>query len=295
MDLDLGDCHIRKVVELAGMPISSRGLFPNCTAADLAHGRRHFGHRFIHPSEDFLYLDFHSFVVRTPTLTVLVDACNGNDKSRHGAYAFADRMSSAYLENLDAIGVARNDIDLVFCTHLHGDHVGWNTCLEGGEWVPTFPRARYLMDRTEVAHTQQLFETQQDYPGIGSFADSVQPILDSGLAELIDLDAAGLELGNGLSIEPARGHTAGNTILYATGRKRKAAFSGDIIHHPLQALNPLLHIPEEFDHDLATKTRIALLEQCADENQLLLPAHFAAPTMARVSRRGDAFDLEFAE
>jgi glyoxylase-like metal-dependent hydrolase (beta-lactamase superfamily II) len=178
------------------------------------------------------------------------------------------------------------------CTHLHVDHVGWNTRLENGRWVPTFPKARYLFSQAD-----------RDYwdPATGGhsamamndviFNDSVLPVIESGQADLV----RGVhEIEAGLEIHPAPGHTPGNMILKAVSRDARGIFAGDSLHHPIQLYHPEWNASVDEDKPLAHATRRAILEECVDRRSLLLPAHFAAPHAAYIRREGNGFAPDFA-
>lgn len=211
----LGEFRIDRVVESEGAFAPASMLMPGFDPAVLAAAQ---ADDWLRPqfltADDSLVMSFQSFVIRTGRLTVLVDGCVGNDKERPNRESWHRRQSSAYLDQLAALGLSPADIDVVLCTHLHADHVGWNTVLRDGRWVPTFPRARYLFSRAEYefwerAHREAL-ATGGPATNHGSFADSVLPVMEAGRAELV---GAGHDVCAGLRIDAAPGHTPGNSVI----------------------------------------------------------------------------------
>ncbi len=291
----IGGMQIQKVVELDGMALPATLVFPGATPEIVAKGRAMFDARFIAPKEDALQWSFHSYVVRTRGRNILIDTCHGNDKTRPEPVAYAHMMKTDYLGNLGRAGLKPEDIDMVLCTHLHIDHVGWNTRLSDGKWVPTFPNAKYLMSRADYEHLEHITpDDQEGAIGYYSFHDSVLPVVAAGQAELIEMDhVIERELDEGLWMEGAPGHTPGSVVIHAKNAHGHALFAGDVIHHPLQVAAPELHVAGEFDTALGMKTRHRVFASCADTDTLLMPAHFPSPTAARVVSTADGFGLSF--
>jgi glyoxylase-like metal-dependent hydrolase (beta-lactamase superfamily II) len=245
------------------------------------------------PEHDRLITSVHSWLIHTGEHTILLDCCAGNHKDRPG-FARFHQLDTPWLERLREAGAAPAEIDIVLCTHLHSDHVGWNTMLRDGRWVPTFPNARYLFSRTENEHgdPRRNPAADVDLQRSNAYRDSVLPVIEAGQAELIDGAHA---LGDSMLIEPAPGHTRGHIMLRLDDRGEKAVLCGDAIHHPLQVYAPhwnsgFCELPEE-----ARATRRRLLEHCADERALLFPIHFGAPHVAAVASAGDTFSLRFVD
>jgi glyoxylase-like metal-dependent hydrolase (beta-lactamase superfamily II) len=239
------------------------------------------------PAQDRLITSVHSWLIRTRHHTVLVDACAGNHKDRPG-FARFHQLDTPFLERLRAAGAAPEAIDIVLCTHLHSDHVGWNTMRRDGRWVPTFPNAKYLFSRAENEYgdPRRNPRADADPQRSNAYRDSVLPVIESGQAVLIDGRHA---IDDALLIEPAAGHTIGHVILKLAQADERALFCGDVVHHPLQVYAPhwnsgFCELPDE-----ARATRRRVLDYCAEERALLFPAHFAAPHVAAVNRAGDAF------
>jgi glyoxylase-like metal-dependent hydrolase (beta-lactamase superfamily II) len=238
------------------------------------------------PSTDKLITSNHSWLIRTGSLTILLDTCAGNHKERPWLPRF-HQLDVPFLERLEAAGAKPQDIDIVLCTHLHADHVGWNTKLENGRWVPTFPNARYLFSRIENdAWNPEIGNRRQENPGrAGMYDDSVLPVIQSGQAQLLD----GVhEISGSLVVEPTPGHTPGHVILKLLDDAGGAVFCGDTIHHPVQVCEPDWSTRFCSDPVQARVSRKQVLEHCATHRSLLFPTHFAAPHVASVERAGEA-------
>lgn len=291
----IGNTEIRKFDEISRLPLEARWLFPTIDEAFVEANRHWLGPNLVEPGSTRLYMSFHSYIIRTRHHTILVDACNGNHKQRPSMPAWND-LNTPYLANLASVGVRPEEVDIVLCTHLHADHVGWNTRLENGRWVPTFPNARYLMARIEFEY---LFEQHRKHPETpvnrGSFEDSVLPIHEHGRAELVELDhVVERELGDGVWLSPACGHTPGHVFVNVGdhGRER-AVFAGDVIHHPIQFADPALSNLADFDPRQAHDTRLGLMRRYADTDTLLMTGHFPSPTAGRIVSHGDQFRFAF--
>jgi glyoxylase-like metal-dependent hydrolase (beta-lactamase superfamily II) len=291
----IGSMQIQKVVELDGMALPATLVFPGANSDVVARGREMFDARFIAPDQDALLWSFHSYVVNVRGRNILIDTCHGNDKVRPDPVAYAHMMNTDYLGNLGRAGLRPEDIDMVLCTHLHIDHVGWNTRLSDGKWVPTFPNAKYLMTRADYERFEHIEPGDQEGAiGYYSFHDSVLPVVAAGQAELIETDhVIERELDEGIWMEGAPGHTPGSVVIHAQNGHGHALFAGDVIHHPIQMAWPSLHVHGEYDTHMGMRTRRRVLESCADTDTLLLPAHFPSPTAARVVSTAEGLGLSF--
>jgi glyoxylase-like metal-dependent hydrolase (beta-lactamase superfamily II) len=292
----LGSIEISKVVELPGLALPATWLMPNVTPEVLADGRTWLGPLFIDPNAEIVFLSFHSYVVKTPRHNMLVDTCCGNHKSRESMPAW-HMLNTPYLDELAALSLRPEDIDVVLCTHLHADHVGWNTKLLDGRWVPTFPNARYIIGRLEYDHWHRLHADNPSPPvNRGSFADSVLPVVASGQAVMVPSDfRVEAELGEGVWLEASPGHSPGHVSVHVMGGGQHCLLSGDAIHHPLQLTHPHLSIAADFDRAQAIATRLDILRRLADTSTLLLTAHFPELTSGRVMKYRDAFRFEFSD
>lgn len=294
--LKIGDMRIDRLVEIARLPFDKKWLFANADDEVIEANRNWLDERYIEPGTGRFILSHHSYVVRTSRWTAIVDTCCGNHKERPRVPVW-HRLSQPYLDNMCALGVRPEDVDFVMCTHLHVDHVGWNTRLVDGRWVPTFPKARYLMGQTEYDHWEQRHQRKPEHPvNHGSFEDSVLPIVAAGQAEFVQSDHCLFDDRQaGVRFVPAPGHTIGNMMIDLRGGQDHAVMSGDVIHHPIQCAAPWLANAADFDPAAAAATRLALLRQLADTPSILLTGHFPAPTAGRVVSHGGAFRFQFED
>ena len=289
-----GDVTVTRVEEMAGPLFDPTTFFPDYDA-DSFLGAAWMRPNFV--SDDGKMLaSIHTWVVRTPKHTILIDSCVGDDKERMPFRDF-HMLKSPWLANLAAAGVRPEEVDVVMCTHLHVDHVGWNTRLDNGRWVPTFSNARYVFGRAEFAH----WEAERAVEGARGFAamsqkvydDSVLPVMQAGLVDLVDdqhelLDAL-------LRIHLAPGHTPGSIAIDLTTPQRRALFTGDILHHPIQIAIPEWNSNFCGDALQARASRRQVLERCVDTGAVLMPAHFGHPHCGHVHRQGNAFSFQPVE
>jgi glyoxylase-like metal-dependent hydrolase (beta-lactamase superfamily II) len=281
----VGKLTIDRVVELAEMPVPARIFFPAITPEIVETAKTSLGPDLIDIETGDVILTVQSYVVRAGARTILVDSCIGNDKERP-ATPEMHRLGIDFLGRLAAVGVRPEDVDVVLCTHLHPDHVGWNTRLQNGEWVPTFPNARYLIGQTEFEHAQRFHEAAADNPMVADLVtmveDSVLPVVRANQASFVaDGHKLELELDHGLRLESAPGHTPGHVIVHVEAPGHHAILSADVIHHPLQLLDLELSQIGDIDPATATATRRRLVESYANSDTIILPAHFPSPTCGR--------------
>lgn len=220
----------------------------------------------------------HSWLVQTDGLTVLIDPCNGNGRRRQ--VPFFNDLNLPWLDRLRAAGAAPEDVDIVFCTHLHSDHCGWNTSRAGQRWVPTFPRAQYLFVDEEYRRWDPADPHANQY-NESVFDECVRPVVAAGQARIIKPPFA---VSDSLTVETAPGHTAGHALLRLESLDDRAYFTGDAFHHPVQVERPELCLPGCDDPTLAVATRRALLSRLHHEHAYLFPAHFAMPHYGLVER-----------
>lgn len=296
--LSLGSITVDRVGEIDEMWVDGSWLYPNMEAGTVRRHASELGPRLVDPAQEKLCMSFHSFLVRTGGKNILVDTCNGNHKNRLPAMPWQHMLQSQhYLENLARLGLRPEEIDVVMCTHLHTDHVGWNTRLLDGRWVPTFPNARYVIAKQEFDHYARMqAEKPEARIGHGSFQDSVLPVVEAGLADFVDMNH--LVVGNldeGVWMEPACGHTPGHVTVHVKGAGREAIMCGDIVHHPIILLEPSLTNMGDFDPPMARQTRRQLLERCAGSSALLLAMHVPSPTAGHVHTCGPHFKFSFVE
>ncbi|WBU52981.1 MBL fold metallo-hydrolase [Paracoccus sp. SCSIO 75233] len=236
----------------------------------------------------------HSWLITHGDTKIIVDTCSGNGKARAlPVFQRFHMLELPYLENLADAGLSPDDIDIVFNTHLHIDHVGWNTRKEGDAWVPTFGNARYIFGRAEMEHWRPDGVGPRVFPdNIAVIEDSVVPCVDAGVVEYVD---DGDEIYPGLRVEAAPGHTATQLVLKHDGPDGAFVISADILHYPIQIYEP--HVTSRFCEDphAAEKTRRELLEWAVEREALVLPMHFGRPHAAYIERRGEGYGFRPAE
>jgi len=231
-----------------------------------------------------VHLSFHALVVETPDRIIVVDTCIGNDKQR-GA-PIGDGLHTRFLEDLKAAGYAPEKVDYVICTHLHIDHVGWNTRLVDGRWVPTFPNARYLFGRVEFDY----WRAQQTDPLHQLvFSDSVQPVWDAGLVDLVETTH---RICDQVHLVPTIGHSPGHVAVEINSQGQTAVITGDLMHHPSQFAFPDWCCSVDYDPEQSTQTRLTQFNRFASDGILVIGTHFVAPTAGKVSREGAFYKFE---
>jgi glyoxylase-like metal-dependent hydrolase (beta-lactamase superfamily II) len=232
------------------------------------------------------FVSIHSYLVKTPKQTILIDTCGGNDKPRPASPRF-DRLNTPWLERLKTAGASPEQIDTVICTHLHIDHVGWNTRLENGKWVPTFPAARYVFPRAEVeARDPKRGAANKPEAMNLPFVDSVLPILEAGRATLVEGDE---RWSDEIDFMPTPGHAPGQMAVRLRAGGEEVIFIADVMHQPVQIYHPTWNAKYCENQELAPRTRRRMLDYCADHGSLVLPAHFCFPHGGHIRRNGDGF------
>ncbi len=286
----IGEVKVTRIEEIMGPGFPARDFFPELDEETFAAEQHWLAPHYYQPESGKLIASIHSWLVETPKHTILIDACSGNHKPRPGMPRF-DMLDTPWLDRLRAAGVAPEKVDFVMCTHLHVDHVGWNTKLENGRWVPTFPNAKYVMSRTDHTH----WAAEAKAPGteayqVNTYNDSVLPVVEAGKALMVE---AGHQCDDCLTVRSAAGHTPGHIRVDLASGSRRAIFSGDALHNPVQV--PLWRWNSRFcaDRERARQTRHDLLADCVETGALLMPAHFAPPHAAYVKAKGDRFDLDW--
>lgn len=280
----IGDVKVTRIVELEMPGIDPAMILAGVSADDV----RRF--RWLQPhyadGDGQLIVSIHAFVVESRGKRILVDTCVGNDKQRN--LPVFHLLNTPFLARLGEAGYAPSDIDLVLCTHMHVDHVGWNTMLVDGRWVPTFPNARYLFARQEWGHWRAEDPSLGDVTPESShivlspdnvMRDSIQPIIDAGLHELVDEDH---RLTDEVWLTPTPGHTPGHVSLWIRSGESEAVITGDVMHHPLQIADPDIGSLTDFEGRQARETRFALLKSCACKGAIVFGTHFATPAAGRI-------------
>jgi glyoxylase-like metal-dependent hydrolase (beta-lactamase superfamily II) len=236
-------------------------------------------------------IGYYSFLIETPDRTLVVDTGIGNSKSR--TLPHHNMLDTAYLDNLRQV-CRPTDIDGVICTHLHVDHVGWNTRLVDGDWVPTFGNANYYFVESEYEHWKSYASNDRNalgytvIDGRGAFEDSVLPIVEAGLVIFIRPDET---ITGEVSVIPSHGHTPGHVSVLVESRGESAVITGDLMHNPCQLGRPDWSATYDVDQEAAETTRRAFLERFADTGTLVIGTHFGTPTGVYVEREGTSFRL----
>ena len=290
----IGKVRISQVVEIGPVPTSPRFFFKD-PPADLVSRHAWLKPHFAN-DEGRLLLSIHCFIIESQGRRIVVDTCVGNDKKRQSPAW--NLLSGPFLQQLGDAGFAPETIDTVLCTHLHVDHVGWNTRWVEDRWVPTFENARYLFARKEWEHWSALAAAQApaaNTAGTGTadgddiLGDSVRPIIAAGLADLVETDH---RLTGEVWLQPTPGHTPGHVSVRIESEGQLAVITGDLMHHPVQCSEPDCIVNFDTDSELARSTRRHFLACCAGDRSLVLGTHFAHPTAGRVVPAGDAWRFD---
>lgn len=291
----IGDAAIVPVIELERVPYPLAYFFLDLDPGQFAAQLGWLAPEHYDPEADAALLSHHAWLVDVAGYKVLIDPCIGNHKKREVIAAY-DGLDTPWLDRLAAAGARPEDIDFVFCTHLHVDHCGWNTRLEDGRWVPTFPNARYIFTKDEHAFwSRELTTPLPDALAFnrGVFIDSVQPVIEAGLALIVDGPFTFAEC---ISLLPTPGHTQGHAAALLESGGDGIVFAGDAIHHPLQVIHPALSTRGFSDLAQSIESRRMLLDLCADRGFMLAPAHFRHSRACRVARTdGDGFAIDWIE
>jgi glyoxylase-like metal-dependent hydrolase (beta-lactamase superfamily II) len=283
--IEIGSTTIHRIVEQEGPFFDVMFFFPTLTKELYEQNRGWLQPKFI-DAENRLMLCIQSYIVKTPHHTIMIDSCVGNHKPRPTRPFWNMMTSDRYEKNLAAAGFDVNDIDFVMCTHLHTDHVGWNTKLENGRWVPTFPKARYVFADRELAYwTQRQKDEPQACPWI---TDSVLPIVAANRADIVKSAHAFNDL---VTLIPTPGHSIDHYAVHVGKGGTDAVITGDMIHSPVQARYPELGMMADYDSKQAGQSRRELFGRFCDTPTLFCTAHFPSPSTARVKRWKDSFDF----
>jgi glyoxylase-like metal-dependent hydrolase (beta-lactamase superfamily II) len=271
--LELEGVRIYRIADIDDIAWPARALFSGLTNEEMRNAEPLLPPGALNAARSEIRLSFNSFLIQAPNLVALIDAGIGNGKERLDRPAW-HRRSGAFLSDLEALGFPPERIDLVVNTHLHADHVGWNTVAEGSAWRPTFRRARYVVPVDELEHWLAL--DHDAAPGTilhGAFADSVQPLLDAGVLDAVPVPS---QIGPGLRFEPAPGHSPGMAVVRLTLGERSVLFLADVVHHPLQFAMPNLGSNFCADPVQARTTRDRILADSLNGSSILAPYHFAS-------------------
>jgi glyoxylase-like metal-dependent hydrolase (beta-lactamase superfamily II) len=285
MTFKAGDATIHRIIEMEVGFTPALEFLPNLTKEVLDANRS-----WLHPAaldaDDNLVLCFQSYVIKTGKHNILVDSCVGNDKERTARPLWHKKKDDAFMRGLAAAGLTVNDIDFVLCTHLHVDHIGWNTRLENGRWVPTFPKARYIFSKTEL----DFWVEESKKTDLPQIVDSVIPIVEAKACDVVTSDYS---LNDMITLIPTPGHTIDHYAVILGRKGEDAVFTGDLIHTPLQALHPELSMRVDYNPAQGIESRKRFLETYCDTNTLCCFAHFPSPSKGYVKRWGNGFKCDY--
>lgn len=283
----VGEARVTRLLEYAAPTHDPAFLFPDM-APNLLHANAEWlaPHHYV-PAMNRLIVTIQLWIVHAGGNVIIIDTGVGNHKPR--AAARMNKLNSLVLPWLEAAGAAPDKVTHVVQTHLHSDHVGWNTVLNDGRWVPTFPNARYLMPKLDYDYYIDALAKAADPIIDAAFEDSVRPIVDAGLVDFIPDHG---EIADVLSIEAAPGHSVGHQTYRLRSRGEEALFSGDVMHSPIQIIDPTLNTTYCILPDVARKTRAALLAREAERGSLIMPMHFGAPHCGYIRQQGEGYAFE---
>jgi len=293
-----GDISVTKVLD-GTENFKATMAFPG---VDLEHFHQNYDwiHPFYHFDSESIIISTHSYIIKTPAFTAVVDTCIGNDKNRKGSGPLFktnkgvlsqwNNRNSPYLDKLIESGIDPSEVDYVMCTHMHADHVGWNTKLEDGHWVPTFPNAQYLFSQIELdGMLEQTGNPFDEYLAL-VYEDSVLPIIQSGQSVVIDSD---FDLGKGINLLPTPGHSPGHYCIELKAKNASGILTGDVLHNPIQVAYPKWTTMFCEDKEKANETRMKLVDDLTDSNIIVFAAHFSGTTAGKIvsDSKGTKFNL----
>jgi glyoxylase-like metal-dependent hydrolase (beta-lactamase superfamily II) len=283
----IGDVAVSSIIERDGPWRKPTDMFPT---ADPHLIREHLLRLepFVYDAvQDLIVITYQTFIVRTHKHTILIDTCVGENKPNRGPAL--DYSKQPWLDGLAAEGLSFEDIDYVFCTHLHIDHCGWNTRLINGKWVPTFPNAKYIFSKRDYDYWAAETEKGSNPPG-DVWADSCLPIVEAGQALLVDDDYA---LDDDIWLTPTPGHSPGHVCVNVNSSGKHGIFTGDLMHHALQCLEPDWSSCFCYDPAESSNSRRKIFEAAAGTDTIIVPTHFPGVTAGHIKESGDNFRFHF--
>ncbi|MFC5475444.1 MBL fold metallo-hydrolase [Paraherbaspirillum soli] len=287
----VGDATVTRVSELALTTFTPEMLFQGWHPDVLQDHATWLSPGSMDDARQRALMSVHTWVIQTGRHTILIDTGVGNDKNRPFTPMF-DHLQLPYLARLKAAGVEPEAVDFVLLTHLHVDHVGWNTRLVDGNWVPTFPNAKYLFSRDEYQYfADQRNHSERNKTSFIVQQDSVLPIVRAGLAQMIDFD--GKEVIDGLTFHPTVGHSFGHASISLNSAGERALFSGDVLHHPIQIHRPEWNSRFDAFPEQARASRRWALDYAADNNAMFFSSHFPETSVGQVTRKDGGFEWRY--
>lgn len=274
----IGDVEVWRILEMNGPFREATTLFPTA-GDDVAAVLAAENPGVVDVPTGRVILPVQGFLLKTPDHVVLVDACVGNHKSFPSFDDWNQRDDGRFLAALTAAGCVPEDVDYVMCTHLHVDHVGWNTRKVDGRWVPTFPNARYLLPASDIPMLSA--------SGHPMYDESVLPVIEAGQAEEVGADH---KLSDLIDLIATPGHTPGHVSVRVRSNGHEAVITGDALHVVPQCKYPEWHFTYDADPEQAVTSRRALLETVSESGARVLGTHFQLPSIGRVRAKGDVFE-----
>ncbi|WP_338550176.1 MBL fold metallo-hydrolase [Roseovarius phycicola] len=273
----IGVIEIWRALDLYGPFLAPEELFPTA-GRDVAHVIETHVPGGVCAKTGGLLMPVQGFLLKTPDHVILIDTCVGNHKTAPSFPDWHQRDDTRFLAGLTAAGIGPGDVDYVLCTHLHVDHVGWNTQLVDGRWVPTFPNAKYLLPKADEPYYRENAQAM--------YQESILPVVEAGQAEFVEGAHA---LGDHVTLMPTPGHTAGHVSVLIKDGSKEAIITGDAIHSAAQCWHPEWHFKFDQDAEQAVASRRALLEAACEADRRVLGTHFQLPSIGRVRAKGDVF------
>ena len=280
----IGDVEVARIVEVNAWEDDITMLLPDATPAFVQQLKWLQPH--VATPDGKMILSFQAFVLRSRGKTFMIDTCIGNDRQRE--FDVFTNMQTSFIQDLRTAGYPPEEISGVLCTHLHFDHVGWNTQKVDGKWVPTFPQARYYFGRAEWAHWQHLRDTG-GYHHVDHLVDSIDPVIDAGLVDFIDPD---FQLTDEVSLIPTPGHTPGHVSVLIRSGGQQAVITGDMMHHPIQLAVPATHGRFDMDAAAGAQTRVDFIDRFANTPTLVIGSHFSDPSAGHIVSDGASWKLQ---
>ncbi|MEE2694692.1 MAG: MBL fold metallo-hydrolase [Pseudomonadota bacterium] len=290
-NIQIGNIEVNRIIETEAPDWAPLEFFPECTKEMLDAQMHWLQPRFLDPGTGRLIFATQSYLLQTTHHNILIDSCVGEQKIRTYSAEWNLRSNTNYLAKLTAAGLSPDSIDYVLCTHLHPDHVGWNTKLVDDRWVPTFPNAKYLFSKTEHEFWKTKSAKHPTKYDDGCYQDSVLPIEEAGQALIVDDTHS---LNDEILLEPSPGHTPGHTSIRLRSNGAHAVFSGDLMHSVLQCVYPNLVSQSCFDKQLARQTRKEFLQSVCESRTQVLTAHFPSPSAGYIKRSGNSYRFAYA-
>jgi glyoxylase-like metal-dependent hydrolase (beta-lactamase superfamily II) len=284
----VGAATLSAIVEIEELRAPPQFFVSDLTDTEIAELPAILDERFFESGGKSCRVSQHAWLIETADKRILVDPCVGHQRDRPRVPMF-HQIDSPFIAQLASFGVTPESIDYVFCTHLHLDHVGWNTRLEDGRFVPTFANARYLFSPDEERYwrEQPLEMLPGDEFNAGVYAECIAPVIEAGLADIAE---TGMRIAECLTLIAAPGHTPGHMAGLLESAGEGAVLAGDAIHHPLHVLYPDRPFIA-YNEAAARKTRRELLDLCAERDYWLAPAHFCAPHACKIRKAGGGYAI----